>query len=313
MLNNKLSQSLFSKQGAVAAELAREFLQFQVGDRIPRITDYAVQFGVGNGTIQAAVQTLVDIGALQLESKGHKGTHIEAIDYLVLWQATGREVIFGALALPYTNLLAGMATGLKQVFTVQNIPSSLAFMRGVVSRAKALKAKRNDFIVCSRLSGETLCENDPELEIWCRFGPGTHVSNHVIFKPQGAEENFFQGMKVCVDKDSLDQFQLTQAEFGHLPVEFLEVGYMQIPHMLQSRQADAAVWNVDEIVEKNLPLSMFPLKSDQANDILPKCTEAVIVIQKHSGVGNFLNHIIDPDEVIKIQKNVVNGLTPPAF
>jgi hypothetical protein len=310
---NKLPQFFFSKQGAVAAELAREFLQFKEGDRIPRVTDLASRFGFGHGTIQAAIQTLEELGALKLEARGHKGTYVKEIDYRILWQATGREVVFAAMALPYSSRFAGLATGLKQVFTDRKIPFALAFMRGVVSRAQALKAKSNDFIVCSRMAGEILCANDPNLEIWCGFGSGSQVSNHVVLVPQKAGEDFTSGMRVCVDKDSIDQYTLTQAEFGQLPVQFLNVGYMQIPLMLQRGEADAAVWNMDEIAEKNLPLRMLPLRSPEAIHILPKCTEAVIVIHKQTGIGNFLNHIIDPQEVLSVQEKVIKGLMAPSF
>jgi hypothetical protein len=309
----RVAKSLFSRQGAVAADLARELSQYRIGDRIPTITEYAVRFGVGNGTIQAAMRTLEEMGAVQLAAKGHKGTHIAGIRYPVLWQATGREVVFGAMALPYTSRLAGLATGLKHVFTAQNVPFALAFMRGVLSRAQALKARRNDFIICSRFAGETLCTNDPELEIWCGFGNSSQVSSHVVLLPQGAGDGYFEGMRVCVDKDSIDQVTLTQAEFGHLPVKFLEVGYMQIPLMLLRGEADAAIWNVDEILEKNLPLQMVPLRNSEANGLLAKCTEAVIVIQRQTGIGNFLDHIIEPQEVCTVQDKVCRGLMAPNF
>ncbi|MGG3467297.1 GntR family transcriptional regulator YhfZ [Neobacillus pocheonensis] len=309
----KLPKYLFSKQGAIAAELAKEFLKFQEGDRIPRITDYSIQFGVGNGTIQAAFQILSDMGALRLAAKGHKGTHIAEINYPILWQATGREVVFGAMALPYTNRFSGLATGLKHVFNEQNIPFALAFMRGVLSRSQSLKDNRTDFMVCSRFSGEKLCSEDPDLEIWCGFGSGSHVSNHVVLVPENTENTFTDGIKVCVDKDSIDQLSLTQAEFSDLSVEFIEVSYMQIPLMLQRGEADAAVWNVDEIMEKNLPLKMIPLRNPRALGILSKCTESVIVTQKESNFGNFLDHIIDTEKVLEVQKQVIKGLKAPKF
>ncbi|HHY35707.1 MAG TPA: hypothetical protein GX510_08810 [Firmicutes bacterium] len=54
-------------------------------------------------------------------------------------------------------------------------------------------------------------------------------------------------MKVCVDWDSIDQYTLTKAEFADLPVEPVDVGYMQIPLALLQARADAAVWNADDL------------------------------------------------------------------
>ncbi|HHY35705.1 MAG TPA: GntR family transcriptional regulator [Firmicutes bacterium] len=161
-------QSLLSKRGIVATHLAKELLKSRVGDRIPRIADYAIQFHVGHGTVQAALKTLEEIGAVRLEPRGQKGTHIEAIECPRLWQVAGREVVFGAKALPYTRRCEGFATALKYSFARCNVPFALTFMRGVLSRANGLKAGRYDFIVCSRLSGEVLCDRDPDLQIWCQ-------------------------------------------------------------------------------------------------------------------------------------------------
>ncbi|MEW6399054.1 MAG: YhfZ family protein [Bacillota bacterium] len=76
---------------------------------------------------------------------------------------------------------------------------------------------------------------------------------------------------------------------------------------------DAAVWNADEIIEKSIPLRMVPLRNPNAKELVPKCTEAVIVIQKETGIGNLLKHIIDPKEIRAIQEKVASGLMPPSF
>ncbi len=308
-----LPSSLFNKQGAVAAQLAREFLKLNVEDRIPRIADYANQFGVGNGTVQAGLKVLTDFQAVGLRAHGQKGTHIEAIDYLRLWQLSGREVVFGAMALPYTRRYEGLATGLNQAFSSRSIPFALAFMRGAVSRAKGLKAGRYDFIQCSTLSADLLCKEDPDFEVWCRLGPGSHVSNHVLFLAPGRQEVFTPGMKVCLDRESIDQRLLTEAEFSGRHVEFVETGYMQIPLMLMQGKADAAVWNVDEILEKNLPLRMVPLSTPEALELLPRAIDAAIVVSKGAGTANFLRHVVDPEQVRAAQEKVAQGLMSPTY
>ena len=98
------AKKLMSKNGAVAVLLAREFISLGPSDRISTIGDYAKQYETGRGTVQAALKLLQAEGAVSLESRGHLGTFISAIDYQKLWRG-GLGTIRGVMPLPYSNAM----------------------------------------------------------------------------------------------------------------------------------------------------------------------------------------------------------------
>ncbi|NLW41295.1 MAG: GntR family transcriptional regulator, partial [Tissierellia bacterium] len=62
-------RKLMSKNGEVVMLLAREFISYDVGDRIRTIRDYAEIFNTGRGTVQSAIKLLESEGAIRLESR----------------------------------------------------------------------------------------------------------------------------------------------------------------------------------------------------------------------------------------------------
>jgi DNA-binding GntR family transcriptional regulator len=53
-----------TRAGAVSIRIAERLLASRVGERLPRIADYAGEFGTGVGTVQRALQILEESGAI---------------------------------------------------------------------------------------------------------------------------------------------------------------------------------------------------------------------------------------------------------
>lgn len=302
---------ILQKNGLVAIKLARELMTMKTGDRISTIEEYSQKYSAARGTVQAALKLLGQYKAITLEPRGHLGTFITSINYEILWEFTGLGTIMGVMPLPYSKLYEGLATGLYQVLSNKQIPFSLAYMRGAENRLNALKTGRYDLAIVSRLAAAAAIERGQEIEIAIEFGPFTYVNQHVIIFSDTSKREIEDGMVVGVDRSSIDHHLLTLSQCAGRQVNLVDLAYNQIISKLQAREIDAAVWNIDEILERKMDIPYYPLRSDEFADY---DTEAVVVVNRQNyGLRNLLGAFVDRQEVVTFQQQVVRGERIPNY
>lgn len=308
----KIHERLMQKHGIVATQLARDWFTLRPADRVGTFDEYAKKFGTGRGTVQAAVRLLQEGEAVALESRGHLGTFLATVDYEKLWQFTGFGAVMGVMPLPYSKLYEGLATGLYHVAQQGKIPFSLAYMRGARPRIKALADGRYDFAIVSRLAAEAAVQEQGGITIALSFGAFTYVHKHAIIFASGRQREIQDGMRIGVDKTSTDQYLLTVNQCREKKVIYVDLAYNQIIAKLQAGDIDAAIWNIDEVLERKLDMPYLPLT--ELNSYGDSDTEAVIVIREtDSGIEALLNSFIKPDEVVSYQQQVVEGILVPSY
>jgi hypothetical protein len=306
-----IQSQLLQKNGLVAMKLARELMTMLVGDRISTIEEYSRKYDAARGTVQAALKLLSHYKAVLLEPRGHLGTFISCMNYDILWEFTGLGTIMGVMPLPYSRLYEGLATGLYQIMNGRRIPFSLAYMRGAESRLKALDGGRYDFAVVSRLAAVTAMERGMEIDIAIEFGHHTYVNQHVVVFSNERKREIEDGMSVGVDRTSIDHHVLTVHQCSGKNVNLVELAYNQIIRKLKNREIDAAIWNIDEIVERKIDICYYPLRSGDFADF---DTEAVIVVNRNNyGVRNLLSAFVDKEEVVSCQQRVLRGEQIPNY
>lgn len=306
-----IKTQLMQKNGLVAMKLSREFITMQAGDRISTIAEYSLKYQTARGTVQAAIKLLEQYRAVRLEPKGHMGTFIEFIDYKTLWEFTDFGTIMGVMPLPYSKLYEGLATGLYKMVSKNDIPFSLAYMRGAQARLDALKSGRYDFAVSSKLAALYSIENGMELDIAMEFGNYSYVNEHAMIFADASKRDIEDGMKVGIDRTSIDHFILTLNQCQGKDIQLVDLAYNQIISKIKSGEIDAAIWNIDEIIERKLNIRYYPLSYEKFGG---KDTEAVIVVNKSNyGIKNLVEHFIDKNEVIEYQKGVLKGVIIPNY
>ncbi len=311
---NQYKKQLMSKNGRVTMLLAREMMSYHEGYRINTIGEFAESFSMGRGTVQSALKFLQETGAIKLESKGHLGTYIEMIDYEKLWSISDLGVFMGVMPLPYSKRYEGLATGFYKTFEKGSIPFSLAFMRGATKRIEALTLGKYNFAVVSKLAANMEIEKSSSIEIMHEFGEGSYVGNHVIIFRDSSMKEITDGMRVALDPTSIDQFTLTSYECEGKKVEYITTPYNQILQKLKNNEIDAAIWNVDEIEEKNLNFNISPFSNPKTRNINKEDTIAVVVVSKNSlEFGDVLRRFIDFKEVEGMQKKVINQEVIPIY
>jgi len=311
---NSYKRQMMSKNGRVTMLLAREMLSYYSGYRIKTVGEYAESFEMGRGTVQAALKLLQETGAIKLESRGHLGTYIDQLDYEKLWSISDLGTIMAVMPLPYSKRYEGLATGFYKTFEKGNIPFSLAFMRGATKRIEALTLGKYNFAVVSKLAAMREIEKTSSIEIIYEFGEGSYVGSHVIIFRDSKSKEITEGMRVALDPNSIDQTILSSYECEGKRVEYITTPYNQIIQKLENNEIDAAIWNVDEIQEKNLNYNILPFSNPKTRQIGKADTIAAVVVSKNNlELGELLKRFIDIKEVEAIQKKVINQEIIPIY
>lgn len=303
------------KNGAVTQRIARDLIGRKVGDRIPRVHDYASALRAGNGTIQTAMRVLQAAGAVRLESRGHLGTFIRAIDYTRLWQMAGMGQLACLMPLPgHSRRLEGLATGLRAAFAAAGLPFALVFLRGAANRATALASGHGDMAVMTRLAASAACQDGRGLVEAARLGPDTYLGRPVLLWRQAPLASPYpSGLRVGVDPDAPDQERLARAEFAGAPVQFVPVTYTHLPLRLQRGDIDVAPLAADD-VPPGTGLPVTDLTRPEARELAAALTEAVVVVgEDRPELVRLLQGVVDLDLVRGVQAQVVAGTLPPEY
>ncbi|MFL0251306.1 GntR family transcriptional regulator YhfZ [Clostridium neuense] len=304
-----IKRELMQKNGIIAMKLAQEFLSKECGDRIDTVSNYSEKFDIARGTVQNAIKFLQDEKAIFLEARGHMGTFIVKINYEKLLQVSGIGSIVGVMPLPYSKLYEGIATGLYNTMEESKIPFNLAYMRGSANRIKALSKGRYDFALISKLAAENLMETE-NLEVIMDFGEFSYVSEHAIIFHDFSRKSIENGMKIGIDNSSIDHKILTQKQCSGKRVIMVELPYNQIISKVMNGEIDAAIWNIDEIIDRKLNLKYYPMSSKYDN----KDTNAVVVVESSkSDIKAILKRYLKKSKILDIQKKIVKGAIVPRY
>lgn len=305
-----VKSKLMQKNGYMATIMAIDFLSKEEGDRINTVAQLSEEYGTGRGTVQNALKLLQEYGAVSLEARGHLGTFISTIDYKKLMEIADIKTLLGVMPLPYSKAYEGLATGIYNTLNTSGVSAGLAFMRGAAKRVEALLEKRYDFAVISKLAAEYYINKEAEIEILCEFGDRTYVSEHIVMFSE-AKTEITDGMRIGIDYSSIDQASLTEYLTLNKKVELVPLIYSQIFESMEKGRIDAAVWNNDDVIDKN---SRFTFKNINSEAFQWKDTNAVVVVRKgSSSLNQLLRRFLAREEVLKLQEMVVKGEIIPNY
>lgn len=307
-----MSKSFYQKTGVAIENIANELYQLQVGDRIANVSEFQERLTISRGTVQNALNFLKEEGAIETESKGHMGTFIKKIDYKVLQNYITSSQLSATMPLPYSRLYEGFATGLYLAFRDKDIKLNVAYIRGSEERIRAVEQGMFDFAVVSRFAAEHEIKQNRAIKMILSFGEFSYLSRHIlVFRPD-IEPVMKDGLRIGIDRDSLDHVLLTEETTAGFNVEKIELPSNQLIYALRESQADAGVWNYDEIEDKryeDVQISEIPLQDHHR-----AMTEAVIICQKDSTlIPSTLKRTIDVQQIREIQRQVKEGKMTPRY
>ena len=215
------------------------------------------------------------------------------------------------MPLPYSKRYEGLATGLYKCLNDSGVNTNLAFMRGSNHRLKALEDGRYDFAVTSRLTADYYLENNKNIEIVKVFGDFSYVNEHIIVVAKDFNGEFTNGTRVGIDTSSIDQFMLTKTYFKDLDVQYVTLNYSQFITAIKENEIDVAIWNLDDIQDRQDDIKFLPLKRE-SNNI--KDTEAVIIASKENSIVKVLfSRVLNVENVKKYQRLVMEKKIMPQY
>jgi hypothetical protein len=296
----------------IVPTLARKFLaEVEPGSRLPTVRALASEHRSSNSSVHAAIGRLEQRGAIEIETRGRAGAFLvrRSIDRLWAMMETGPLVI--ALPLASSPRYEALATAIKQMMTNAGLEVILMFVRGSRQRLQAVREGRCHLAAMSSFAASELCGADDAVVI--ELLPNSYNTGHRVFFAPGAENA--RPIRVVVDRHSADQQLLTALEFADAEVVTLPAMTAQIARMLDSRQADAAVWTIDEM-QTRWPAGVLdrPLSAAVRERVGDRDTRAVLVGRSvEAAVLKAVCAALDPAQVEGVQLDVLAGRTVPEY
>ncbi|MGE4276683.1 MAG: GntR family transcriptional regulator YhfZ [Lawsonibacter sp.] len=306
-------QQFLSKQGEVTIQLAKMFLKMKEGDRLPSNQKLSKNLNAGIGTIQSALRYFEENGHVNLTSHGHQGTVIDKINYVKLFKCNSTPWILGAMPLPYSHILEGLATGLYRNFERYELLLKMSYIRGSMVRISRLLNGNVDFVICSDMAANIALKKYPQLEIVFKFGVNSYVGRSGIIFSDKNHKEIVDHMKIGIDEDSFDHVYLNQIIGKGHKVEFIKLKYTEIFTKLKNREIDATIWSFNKIEDTGLENCVFIPTDESLVSAMASAQEAVIVVKKDSYVNNVIRSIIDAEKIKQIQGKVIGRELIPSY
>lgn len=296
------------KSEEAKASIAVALLSLDVGSTLPRTRDLARQAGVGNGTIQVALDSLESEGVIATSAHGSLGRRLVSSDASALWKSSRRGPLTGVLPLPESREFAGIATALSEQSTAAGFALQLLFRQGSLTRVEQLTSRVVDFSVMSRRAALHSTEQLDYLSL----GPYTFYSRNAVAVIARTGVTLGEHLSVAIDRRSSDHTALTRGEFPD--ASFVDVPYMFIPEAVAEGRVDAAVWHrtTSSPLVTAAGLSLHELsRGGDDNDSL---SEAVIAWRTNDvGVGRLITTTLSPEQIRNVQGEVMRGVRVPQF
>lgn len=296
----------------IVPALAREFLaELAPGARLPTVRQLARQHRSSNSSVHAAIGRLEEAGAIRIETRGRAGAFLLDRSIGRLWSAMNTGPLVVALPLASSPRYEALATAIKQLLTGAGLDVILTFVRGSRQRLQAVRESRCHMAAMSSFAASELCIADDAVIL--ALVPNSYNTGHrVFYTPRGLER---KPLRVVVDRYSADQQLLSALEFGDSNIEMLPAMTAHIARMLEADQADAAIWTIDEM-QTRWPAGVLdrPLSPAVRERIGDRDTRAVLVGRSADApVLRAACAVLDPEEVDRIQLDVIAGRTVPEY
>lgn len=307
-----MGENFYKKKGIAIEKIASELYLLDFEDRLPIMMDLQERYDLSRGTVQNALTFLKEEKAIETQSRGYLGTFLKHIDYKKLLHYANAEHLVGTMPLPYSKLYEGLATGLYTMFKEKDIKLNLAFIRGSKERILATEKGMYNFAVVSRFAAEQEIKEGRKISIVLSFGESSYLSKHILIFSAKDKKQIETGMKIGIDKDSLDHYLMTKELVKNEEVQLIEYPANQLIHAIRKKEIDAGIWNYDEIVEKGLSdLNYVDIPMEKFHR---DTSEAVIICSTTDRmVHSLFNKNISLNKMRDIQQLVKNGEMTPRF
>ena len=315
----KYSQNFFLKHRLVIMNISRDLLVTEPGQRLHTIDHYIKKFLVSRGTIQMAMQFLIENGCISTQFCGHLGTFLLTKDMNKLWEFTGIGTLTGAMSIPLDRMTSGLATGICDCMRASNIIFNCIFIHGSHARVNSLVQGKCDFVVVTKLAQEVLNKKHKNIKAIINLPDCLYTTKYVLlFKDPGKLE-IEDGMVVAIDPTSIDQTYLTELACKNRK----NIRFKQAPSFFNTRlsvangESDVTVVNYSAAhslgPEFQAHIKELKLPEYEKDDLERLRTPVILILKDNYGLDTLLKRTLDASIIFNSQKGVVEGTNLPNY
>ncbi|MBS0057173.1 GntR family transcriptional regulator YhfZ [Yersinia sp. Marseille-Q3913] len=299
-----MSKKFIKKEGLALVSMARYLIGERPGNRLKTIDELSEDFGISVGVVQHALKVLEADGAIIVERRGRNGTLLVDLNMALLLQQADLGNMVCAMPLPYTKLYEGLASGLREQFTL--LPLYFAHMRGAEVRIECLIDGIYDMAVVSHLAAKSYLAQG-RVAMALNLGNGSYVDGHQLICRRGEQHNI---RRVGLDPRSPDQCLLTEIKFAGQSIELVELPYSDCIVHINRGDIDAAIWNLADDVPHD-HLQAIKLQGDER---YIQASQAVILIRPDNHpIKLLLEKGINETLLLDHQRAVQKGEIEPRY
>lgn len=299
-----MSKKFIKKEGLALVSMARYLIGERSGNRLKTIDELSDDFGISVGVVQHALKVLEADGAIIVERRGRNSTLLIDLNMPLLLQQADLGNMVCAMPLPYTKLYEGLASGLREQFTL--LPLYFAHMRGAEVRIECLIDGIYDMAVVSHLAAKSYLDQG-KVALALNLGNGSYVDGHQLICRRGEQNNI---RRVGLDPRSPDQCLLTEIKFSGQPIELVELPYSDCIAHINRGDIDAAIWNLAD----NVPHEDLQAIKLQGDERYIQASQAVILIRPDNHpIKLLLEKGINETLLLNHQRAVQNGEIEPRY
>ena len=293
-----------NKSDLIRIQLAKDIIvkHLKGEKQLAPIKEYADQFKVGTGTVQAAINDLKTAGAIKLDTRGAQGSFLEKVDKKKLWKISEYGPLVGLFPLDKNLEVKALATGIYESFTHYDLPIHILFSRGSGNRVDMLLRGKCDFIVMSELAYQHAIYKGKALIKICEVGTWSRQYGVLALKGKKLDSS----TTIAYDRHSYEQEALIWGtdQKEHAYGQYLGVQLLEI---IRSGQAEAGLFNSESLNEVDDKFE-FHLIDNISPDTKAALDKMVLVVaEKNKSIAELMSILCSWKGLHTVQQAVLRG------
>jgi len=300
----------YNKTSQVVLEIVKDLFTLKIGDKMKSVRAYVQLLDSSQGTVQNAINYLVETGGIAIDKRGSQGSYLDKFDKNIILSLIGKQHITGCMPLPYSKRYEGLASGLSGLDN-DVMRFHLMYMRGSTNRLQRLLEGSVDYAITSHAAALRAIKNGDKLDIVKTFGEHSFVSKHILVKSVHFNGIIDDNTVLGIDETSIDQLEIAKLVQKKIKLKLKYINASLIRKYLDNGEIDITVWNFDEILEKHLDYDFLELDFIQGLGIFSET--AVVIRRDDYFTKRIIEEEVDVEEILKIQKDVIEGTITPVY
>ena len=303
----------YHKNGWVIIKMARDMFNMEVGDRLCSIAEYAAVFSSGRGTIQTAMNFLLENRCISLEKQGPKGSFLTEINRTKLWEFTDWGTLLGAIPVPSGEILPALITAINLSLDKTDVQFNLVYVIAAHNRLNGLASNRFNFVLTTRLAMKVSKSGYENLEVATELPGCTYSVPYALLHHMERFEGIKDGMRIAVNVRSSEQAFLSEQICKGKKVQWLEMTHQESSRAFLNGEVDLLVVR-PELFPYDPKKWNYKIQSIDFLGFDEDSTAPVLVTnQANYGMRQLLQKHLDSKEVRKFQKMVLNKEIQTSF